>query len=145
MRYAVGLDIGGTHLRATLGNEKGELKEFISEKTDSKKIEQQIYRMLDNYSDYDCIGIGSVGPLDSVRGIITNPPNINIRNFRVTSALEKKYAVKSMLLNDCVAGVYGEKVFGAGKKYNNIVYVTLSTGVGSGVIANGSLVLGKDG
>ena len=144
-RHAVGLDIGGTHLRATIGNGNGELREFVSEKTDSRNIERQIYRMLDGYSDFDCIGIGSVGPLDSARGVITNPPNIKIRNLRIVELLEKKYGVRSRLLNDCVAGVYGERSFGAGKGMDNIVYVTMSTGVGSGVIENGRLMLGKDG
>ncbi|MDE1860395.1 MAG: ROK family protein [Candidatus Micrarchaeota archaeon] len=145
MRHAIGLDIGATHIRATLGNEKGELKGFISEKTDNKGIEQQIYRLLDSYSDYECIGIGSMGPLDSFKGIITNPPNINIRNLRIVELLEKKYGVASRLLNDCAAGVYGERAFGAGKNLENLSYVTMSTGIGAGVIQDGRLLFGKDG
>lgn len=145
MKHAIGLDIGATHIRTALGDEKGKLHEFISERTESSGIEQQIYRMLDRYSNYDCIGIGSMGPLNSRTGIITNPPNIKIRNFKVVSIIEKKYGVKCVLLNDAVAGVYGEKRFGAGKKVENLVYVTISTGLGAGVIENNRLVLGKDG
>lgn len=145
MRYAVGLDIGATHVRAALGNERGELSRLVSERTDSRNIEAQVYRILDGYSGYGCIGIGSVGPLDSVRGIITNPPNIRIRNFRIVSKVERRYGVRCALLNDCSAGVYGEMSFGAGKGVSNLAYVTISTGVGVGVIEDGRLLMGKDG
>ncbi len=147
MRYAIGLDIGGTKIRSALGNEKGELSEFLSEETDSMRIEEQIYRMLDSYSRYDCIGIGSMGPLNSEKGIITNPPNTKakIRNLKIVSLLEKRYKVRCKLLNDCIAGVYGEKAFGAGKGVKSLAYVTFSTGVGSGVIDNNRIITGKDG
>ncbi len=59
--------------------------------------------------------------------------------------LEKKLGVPVYVINDAEAAAWGEKIFGAGKDVENLVYLTISTGIGAGVIVDGRLILGKDG
>jgi glucokinase len=101
--------------------------------------------MLDTIGKFERIGIVFAGPIDAKRGIILNPPNIDVRNLRIVKLLEGRYKVPVSLLNDCIGGALGEKIFGAGKKAENFVYLTLSTGIGCGVVANNRLLFGKDG
>ncbi len=146
MRNAIGIDIGGTNIRVAVGDEKGRIFDMASERTDPRNMEKQLLRMIDSKKvDFDGIGIGSAGPLDSVNGIITNPPNMDIHDFRIVDILRKRYDVECTLLNDCIAAVYGEAARGAGKGLQNVAYVTISTGIGCGVIESGKLLLGKDG
>lgn len=145
MKKIVGMDIGATNLRIALMQEDGKILSQSSEKTDSKRLMEQIYCKLDTYGDFEGIGIASVGPLDSRKGIITNPPNIDIKDLHIIELLNKKYGKPAYLLNDCVAAVLAEKQFGMGKEVENLVYITLSTGIGCGVIADNRVILGKDG
>ena len=55
------------------------------------------------------------------------------------------FKVRTLVANDCVAAVWGEYLLGTGRGYDNLVYITLSTGIGAGVIVDGHLLLGKDG
>ncbi len=145
MTLIAGIDIGATNLRTALVTDSGEILESHSEKTDAKNLMEQIYAKLDSFKDFAGIGIASVGPLNSKKGIITNPPNIEIRNLEITKMLEGRYGKRCYLFNDCVAAVLGEQRFGAGRSVENLVYLTLSTGIGCGVIADNRVILGKDG
>ena len=98
-----------------------------------------------NVGDVKGIGIGTIGPLDLKKGVITKPANLQLGEVPLREPLEDKFKVPVYILNDCVAAVVGEKVFGAGKHLENLVYITISTGIGSGVFVNGTLLLGKDG
>lgn len=141
----VGMDIGATNLRIALADEKGNIIKQSTEKTDGPNLMSQIYSKLDELGNFHGIGIASVGPLNSRSGVITNPPNINIRNLNIVDMLKERYDRPSYLLNDCVAIVLGEKRFGVGKKIKNLVYLTLSTGIGCGAIVDDRVILGKDG
>lgn len=145
MRNVIGIDIGATNLRVALGNEEGRPVMVFSERTDGSRIMNQICSLADKFSDFEGIGIASVGPLNSYTGTILNPPNINIRNLKIAELLEGRYNVPCYLLNDCVASVIGERFLGAGKNVRNLVYVTLSTGIGCGAIVDDRVMLGKDG
>ncbi|MDE1825117.1 MAG: ROK family protein [Candidatus Micrarchaeota archaeon] len=141
----IGIDIGATNLRTAVVDQRGRLSEGEYQKSSAKRMLDQIFEMVDGYSRLGGIGIGSIGPLDSNAGVITTAINLDLGRLEIVRHLEKRYGVPCKLLNDCVAGVYGEKKFGAGKKVRNLVYLTLSTGIGCGVIADGNLVFGKDG
>lgn len=92
------------------------------------------------------IGVGTIGPLDIKSGEVVNTPNLPIKTFRLREPLMNLFNNDNVfVVNDCVAGVWGEKLFGYGVNYSNIVYLTISTGVGSGVIVDNNLLLGKDG
>lgn len=157
------IDIGATRLRVGLGYRNGEIfnkVEFstrlvIEENPTSKyviadKLINVIESLLKrhNFSKNDLlgIGIGSIGPINLRSGIICKSPNLPYKqDYEIIKPLKEYFNTKVIMLNDCVAAVWGEKIFGIGKKYSNIVYVTFSTGIGGGVIVNNNLLLGKDG
>lgn len=93
----------------------------------------------------EAIGIATIGPIDIKRGSVVNTPNNPIRNFELIEPIVRELKRPVYVANDCVASVWGEKHYGDGGMYDNLVYLTLSTGVGAGVIVDGELLIGKDG
>jgi glucokinase len=155
-RYAIGVDVGGTNCRAALGDEKGNIVDKLAEKVDktsgqtgiSRQISAMITALLEKNAavKVEGIGIGSLGPLDLKRGIIIEAANLpDLQNVPLVEPVEKQFGVPVRLLNDCSAAVVGEKYYGEGKEVNNLVYVTISSGIGVGVIVDGHLLFGKDG
>ncbi|MBO3802189.1 MAG: ROK family protein [Thermoproteota archaeon] len=150
---SVGVDLGATNLRVAIGNREGKILFKLSERTvnngDEYAISNQIHRMIKSapsnlLSKVIGVGIGSIGPMDIRKGIIF-PPNLNFKFAFLTTPLSEKLGLPVYLLNDCVSAVVGEKNFGAGKDIDNLVYITISTGIGGGVYVNGNLLLGKEG
>ena len=91
------------------------------------------------------IGISACGPIDHRRGAIVRPPNLPFGEIPLAGPLGDEFGIPVRLANDCHAGVLGEVAFGAGAGERNLVYITLSTGIGGGVLSGGKLVLGRDG
>lgn len=89
------------------------------------------------------IGIGSPGPLDSQKGIIIKTPNLPFVNFNLVGEIKKVYDLPVYLENDANVAAIAEYMFGAGKGTRNMVYVTVSTGVGGGAVINGKLYKGS--
>lgn len=152
--YAVGVDLGATNVRAAVGDNKGRILRKLSEKTDKQHgpegISAQIIRMIrlllrEFEPETQGIGIGSIGPLDLVKGAITGSPNIPFNFVPLTEPLKNEFRLPVALLNDCNAAVVGERGFGAGRGVYNLAYITLSSGIGGGVYVDGRLLLGKDG
>ena len=145
----IAVDIGATNIRIASGSENGFIRK-VSEKTDQMNgpdgVPKQIIRLINTLqTDVKAIGIGSIGPIDLKKGIITNTPNYTFNQIKVVAPLQNEYDVPVGILNDCAAGVLGEHTFGAGVGVDNLVYVTLSTGLGGGAIVDGHLLIGKDG
>ena len=152
--YAFGVDVGATNVRVGVGDNNGHILKKISAKTDkthgSEGIAQQIIQMIhklqeETQTNVLGIGIGSIGPLDLNRGVITNSPNIPFKFVPLREPIENEFDTSIILLNDCNAAVVGERLYGASKGHNHLVYVTLSTGIGGGAFVDGHLLLGKDG
>ncbi len=152
MKYYVGIDVGATYTRIGLADSEGKLLDKVKFNTPSKgdeyTVAKKIYEtIMDKYGGYldkiEAVGIGTIGPLDLPNGIVVNAANAPIGTFYLAEPLIKWLKKPVYVLNDCVAAVWGEKHFGVGKDYENVVYVTLSTGVGGGVIVNNVLILGK--
>jgi len=92
------------------------------------------------------VGLCAPGPLDPKKGIVYNPPNLpGWKNVRLASAVQKKFGIKAKLDNDANAAGVAEMIWGAAKGYKDIFYVTVSTGIGTGVIIDGKLYYGKNG
>jgi len=155
-KLAVGIDLGGTNIRVGLGDDRGHLLARCSEKTEKRMgpegVSNQIMRMINSLlpkkiriEEICGIGIGSTGPLDLKKGGLMKPTNIPFDFVPLVDPLEDEFGLRACLLNDCVAAVVGEKYFGAGKGYENLAYVTLSTGIGGGIYVDGHLLIGKDG
>jgi len=151
----VGVDLGATKVRAALGDEGG-IMASCWEETDrrhgARGVTDQIIRMIRRLlseegdgSALKAIGVGSIGPLDLSKGCIRKPPNLPMRVIPLREPLQEAFGVPVHLLNDCAAAVLGEQFFGAGRGLEDLVYVTLSTGLGGGAIVDGHLLIGKDG
>jgi len=91
------------------------------------------------------VGIGFIRTVSLKRGVILIAPNLNLREIPLVGPIEEELGLPVALQNDCAAAVIGEKFFGAGKTVTNLVYVTISTGIGGGVYVDGHLLIGKDG
>jgi glucokinase len=92
------------------------------------------------------IGVGSPGPLDPVRGIIYNAVNLpGWVNIPLKEKLETHFSCPVDVGNDANLAALGEWRFGAGRGTNNLVYLTISTGIGGGVIIDGRLLVGAQG
>ena len=155
-RLAIGIDVGATNVRMLLGDEAGHVLARRSEKTEKNKgpenISNQLIGMVRSLQDeypkakkIVSIGIGSAGPLDLKKGGLMKPTNMPYDFVPLVKPIEDAFRLPTYLLNDCAAGVMGEKYFGAGKEHENIVYVTISTGIGGGVYVDNHLLTGKDG
>ena len=91
------------------------------------------------------IGVSACGPIDHRRGSVVRPPNLPFGEIPLAGPLGAEFGLPVRLANDCHAGILGEVIYGAGAGCRNLAYITLSTGIGGGVICNGRLVLGRDG
>lgn len=97
-----------------------------------------------DFSAVDGIGIGAAGRLDLKKGSLVYSPHTSLRDIELKS-LEKKLRKPVTLLNDAVAAALAELTIGAGKGYDNLVYVGIGTGIGGGAVVDGKLLIGKDG
>jgi glucokinase len=152
MKYTVAVDVGGTRVRVALVDANGEIVFRLNETADKlsgpRGISQQLLRMihlLESKGRICCVGIGSAGPLDIKNGLIVHSPHLGFDSIPLVKPLEEELKVPVYLANDCVAAVIGEKEFGEGKKCSNLVYVTISSGIGAGVFVDNHLLIGKDG
>ena len=161
--YSLGIDIGGTKCAVILG--KGKLSEntdgFIIDKikfpTNVKrgweavlgeileKADQLILRNNVKNSDLIGVGISCGGPLDSKKGTINCPPNLpDWDNVPIVKIVSEHFGVRCVLHNDANACAVAEWRFGAGKGYNNLVFLTFGTGMGAGLILDGRLYCGAN-
>lgn len=154
LKVVAGVDIGATKIVTGLVSLNGDVVLVESASTpqrgDSLSIALSVASMIRNLlsrtgASLVAVGVGTIGPLDIRRGDVVNTPNVGLRSFRVREPLQRELDVDVYVVNDCVAAVWGEYKVGAGVGSSNVVYVTLSTGIGCGVIVDDHLLLGKDG
>ncbi|MFP4006318.1 MAG: ROK family protein [Candidatus Hadarchaeia archaeon] len=157
-KLVVGIDIGGTNLRGVLSDEKSNFLHRIEEKVDTKNnmaLSNQIADTVKKLCDSEGIGtnrikgigIASTGPMRREEGVLINPSNLPFERIPITNPVEEKLDIPASLVNDCIAGVMGEKKFGIGRKRKakNIVYVNIGTGIGGGAIVDGNVLFGHSG
>jgi glucokinase len=157
MRYIIGVDLGGTQLRAALAEETGKLLEEVRVRTAADDgpaavIDQiadcveQVRAALPANGVLLGVGIGSPGPLDPYTGVVFTQPNMTgWTNVPLRDILAERIGLPVELGNDANAAALGEWHFGSGSGLRNLVYITVSTGIGGGVIADGRLLLGHKG
>jgi glucokinase len=147
-----GIDIGGTKIALAVATHDGRILEAARFPTrvehGPRAILERVFTELDamrerNGARLAAIGIGCGGPLDRVRGLILSPPNLpGWDEFPIVALSEERFGVKALLDNDANAAALGEHRHGAGRGLKNFVYITISTGIGGGVIVRGKLVHG---
>ncbi|MDU5110540.1 MAG: ROK family protein [Clostridium sp.] len=152
-KYVVGVDLGGTKIYTALVDLDGNMVKEITVKTEAhrgdKAVLEKLISTIDtvlegiDINEVKAIGVGSPGPLDIKKGLIVYTPNLPFKNFNIVQPIKEKYNIPTYLDNDANAATLGEFMFGAGKGSTNMVYVTVSTGIGGGAIINGSLFRGS--
>ncbi len=156
MKYAIGIDLGGTELRAAVVDTKGLVKKRMQVPTAAAagpdvviaQIETLICGMREGLAESDLlgVGVGSPGPLNPYEGVVIHAPTLNgWRNIPLRSLLAGRTGLRVELNNDANVAALGELRFGSGKGLQHFIYVTVSTGIGGGVIVDGHLLLGRHG
>ncbi len=143
-------DIGSTNLRVAIG--QNEIFEKILRKTPNdpakfiSELCDAISYFIEKYGRVESIILSMAGVVDMGKGMLVSVPNLsNIRNLVIKEEIERKFGIPTLIINDCNAAVVGEKEFGCANRCRNVIYVTISTGIGGGIISNNELVLGKSG
>jgi glucokinase len=147
-KYAIGVDLGGTNMRAAAVSFEGEILEKISVPTDAHlgndavvgRIVEAVNQIREGHdSDHLLgIGVGVPGFILMEEGLITDSPNLPyMKDFPMRDILRDKLQAEVLRENDANAAALGEKWIGAGKDVNDLVLLTLGTGVGGGIIING--------
>ena len=146
----IGVDLGGTNIKSGLVSSKGRIIKKYEIPTDTKKgtkaVINNIISAIKKVNDGKVygIGIGSPGPLDYKKGIIANPVNLPFRNVPLKKIIETKFKIKTLIDNDAKCFALGEAIFGQGRKYQNVVGITLGTGIGGGLIINKKIYHGRN-
>ncbi len=149
-KIIVGIDIGAT--KTKMGYlEDGVMKTFFHDLTAQDPDEAaQVYigaiRKAKLPFTLAGIGIGCPGPLDQRKGIIKSPPNLlNWNNFPLKKILESEFNVPVFLENDANTGALGEALYGKAKDYDRVFYMTISSGIGTGIVIDKKIYQGFSG
>jgi glucokinase len=150
IKTTIAIDLGGTHVRVARISD-GIIEKCIKEKCNSKGDEndvlQQICKLIDAVINESVqrIGVGVPSVVDCEKGIVYDVQNIpSWKEVHLKSYLENIYHLPVVVDNDVNCFVLGEKVYGVGKNYKNVVGITLGTGVGAGIICNGEIYRGTN-
>lgn len=152
----IGVDLGGTRVRAVLSSGTGQILARAEMPTQAEmgldhvlsNIKRTIRRVeeLADYTNLVGLAVGAPGPLNPYTGVVYSPPNLpGWNNVPLREILEKSTRLPVYLGNDANLAALGEYTFGAGKDYRFLVYITVSTGVGGGVIEDGRILMGAKG
>ncbi len=152
------VDIGGTKIMTAIFSAEGRMlaKEVCPTLADEglEEVIQRLFSAIDGLlnqnnmvpSQLAGIGIAAAGIIDSRRGLITVSPNLpDWHNVPLKEIVRERFQVDTFLVNDACSAALGEHCFGAGRGVNNLVLLTLGTGVGGGIIIGGELYEGATG
>ncbi|WP_291766683.1 ROK family protein [Caldivirga sp. UBA161] len=155
-QYYLGVDVGASFIRIGVVNVSGEIVDKVKVPMPQEGDEDTVANIIikgasENLGKYlpsiSAVGIGSIGPLDLKAGNVLIAPNLRwrVKRFRLYAPLRRGLGLPVVIGNDAMASVWGEYLFGQGVGKSNVVYITLSTGIGMGVVVDGHLLVGKDG
>jgi glucokinase len=153
MKAHIAIDIGGTQMRAASYSVDSldpiKINRIQSRTPGSKPTERLIDLIKSVWpEDHDVSSMATAiaGPLDIPNGRIIRAPNIpDLNDFFITDYLSKKFGVPIAIGNDANLAALGEWRYGAGQGHNHLIYITISTGIGSGIITEGKLLVGSRG
>lgn len=153
--YLIGIDIGGTKLAVVVADRHGQVIQKVRRPTEAMPGPDAVVRMLCEMSrdvmalasvsteEVAGIGVSCGGPLDTSTGIVYSPPNLpDWEAVPLKAWLEEELQLAAYIENDANAGALAEWLFGAGRGYQTLVYMTMSTGIGGGLILDGRLFRG---
>ena len=147
----IGLDIGGTKTTIVAGNKKLQIIDRFEFQTNPEHgFDDFFERVLNHISKISAshllgaIGVSVGGPLDVKRGILYNPPHLGWGTVYLLDEMRKHFKCPIKVEHDAKAGAIAEFKLGAGKGLKNIVFLTLGTGLGAGIIINGRIYRGSN-
>jgi glucokinase len=152
------VDLGGSKIIAALISPQGEVinREYVATLADEGP-QAVLHRMLASIenllsganvprSSLSTIAVAAAGTINSEEGVVTDSPNLpGWRNVPLKEMVERETALETFLINDASAAALGEHHFGVGRGIDNLIYITVSTGIGGGIIIDGKLYLGASG
>ena len=153
---AIGIDIGGTSIKGAAVDSNGKVYEsfvmpFVKEDS-GEKIIRDLAELVKKYIKEQGLegkiagmGIGCPGSIDIEKGVVNYANNLGWNNLPIAKIMQETLPYPVRLINDANAAALGEAKFGAGKSYENIILLTLGTGVGGGIIVDGKLYEGNEG
>jgi len=151
----LGFDVGGTKIAVCVADSQGQI--LAHQRVSSQGSYQQVLPLLvaagravvaEAGLDMDAIracGICAPGPLDIDKGLLLKSPNMAWDDVPIRDDLGRDLGVQTFLQNDANAGVLAEWLFGAAQGFRHVIYLTMSTGIGGGIVADGQLVEGITG
>jgi glucokinase len=155
IKVALGIDIGGTNTKFGYVNANGKCLASASMPTEAHEPAKTFFLRLQEQSkmlygelqdSHELIGIGIGAPnANFYKGTIEHPPNLDWDYVDVRAELAQYYSVPVAITNDANAAALGEMLFGAAQGMKDFIVITLGTGLGSGIVANGQLIYGADG
>jgi glucokinase len=149
----LGLDIGGTKIAAGVVDADGRVHGFVTAPSDfeSARGVERLFELgrqaiAESGLEVEAVGIGCGGPLDSERGVLIAPLHLpGWKDVAIAELAAAAFDRPAFLDNDGTAGAAGEHRFGAGRGTQAMVYLTISTGVGGGVVIDGAVQRGRSG
>ncbi len=158
MNGVVGVDLGGTWLRVAAADRRGGIRHRLRQPTRAERgpaaVMEDLLAGVQSAAHgagldpraLDAVVVGIPGPIDLAHGVVRSPPNLpGWRNVRLAEWLRRRLRVPTYLENDANLAAFGELRRGAGVGARNLIYVTISTGIGGGLILDGALFRGSTG
>ncbi|MFC1958247.1 ROK family protein [Chloroflexota bacterium] len=155
---SLGIDLGGTKILTAVADTQGKMLSRDHSITPAKEgqdvvvksILESVGRALDQAhiatADLTAIGVGAPGLSNPKTGILFTSPNLpGWKDVPLRNIIEKELGRKVFLINDANAAAAGELYFGAGRGARNFIYITVSTGIGGGIIIDGKIYTGSIG
>jgi len=144
----VGIDIGGTKIAGALVNEAGEILRDLKVPTpanDPAALQAAVVKMVEELrsgEQVSAVGVAAAGFIDANQSVVYYAPNLSWRNEPLKEKLEAELGLPVVIENDANAAGWAEYRFGAGAGYHHMMMLTIGTGVGGAIVANGELFRG---
>jgi glucokinase len=145
----IGIDLGGTNLRAGLVAGDGQVLKRCAVPTPAQETAEATVAamagLVEELGGAELIGVGAPGLVDAAGGVVRTSPNLpRWRDVALANLLRRKTKSRVLVANDVNAIAWGEHLFGAGRGLKDMLCITLGTGLGGAFIISGRLHLGKD-
>ncbi len=147
---AIGLDVGGTKINAFRVARDGTIVERSSAPTPADDEDATLSAMVElatslKTPDVLAVGVGAAGLVDAAEGVLRFAPNLAWRDLPIARRMREALGLPCQVDNDASMAAYGEFRFGAGRGYRHLLLVTVGTGIGGGIVADGRLFRGANG
>ncbi len=154
-KFAIAVDIGGTSYRVALADVKGEIvnrragptRSWESSEIGLERIQETIRQTASiiDFNQVKAITVSAGGPLDLRTGVLLTPPSLpGWRDVPIKTTLEETFQIPVWVENDADLAALGEQRFGSGRGCTRLIYITVSTGIGGGIIFDNQILRGDD-